>query len=543
MTRTRRDFLKDSMTLAAMTAVAPRAIGADEAFDYVVIGAGSSGCVIVNRLTANLRNRVLLLEAGGPDAHPLIPVIGQWTSLTGSAVDWQYVTEPEPGLNGRPVAWPRGKTYGGSSAISAAAYVRGHQLDFDGWAAECGPDWSFRSVLPWFLLSEDNVRGRSDYHGAGGPMAVADTTDPHAGHEAFLAGARDIGFAADPQWDFNGAQQEGGAGFYQKNLKDGRRHSAADGFLKPALARPNLTVRPWSQVTRLLFTGTRVTGVEYVREEPATGRARAAAGAGGAGGRQVLESVRVSREVIVAAGAIESPKILMLSGLGPADHLREHGIPVRLDLPGVGANLHDHPRIGVRWKGLTTLPGSSVSAGLLAHSGVNRGAPDLQFYVGRGLSAPDTAIAFSVVVGRPHSRGTIRLRSANPLEAPVIRAGYFTDDRDMAAAVEGVRLARAIAGGKAYDRLRGAAESPLETEATAAQIRAFIRRTAATIYHPGGTCRMGRGGDVVVDPQLRVRGVEGLRVADASVMPTVVNCQTHAACVMIGERAAAFIGA
>lgn len=527
--RTRRRFLKESIALGAMATLSSRVrLSADDEFDFVVIGAGSSGCVVANRLTADPQTRVLLLEAGGPDVHPLIPVIGQWTSLSGSDVDWNYAIEPDPGLGGRSIRWPRGKTYGGSSAISAAAYVRGHQLDFDGWAREIGPSWSYREVLPYFVKSEDNTRGASPFHGVGGPVAVADTTDPHAGHEAFLAGARDLGFAADPKWDFNGAQQENGAGFYQKNLKAGRRHSAADGYLKPILGRKNLTVRPWCKVRRLLFTGTRVTGVEYLRGN-ATNDAL------------VLERVHVAREVIVSAGAIETPKILMLSGLGPADHLRAHGLPVVIDLPGVGGNLHDHPRIGLRWNGLTTLPGSSVSAGLLTHSGVNKGAPDLQFYVGRGLSTPDPAIAFSVVVSRPHSRGHIGLRSADPLAAPLIHAGYFADARDMEAAVEGVRLARAIAHTRGYERLRGAAVDPPDSDVSTEQVRAFIRRTAGTIYHPGGTCRMGTGSDAVVDARLRVRGVDGLRVADASVMSTVVNCQTHAACVMIGERAAEFL--
>jgi len=527
---TRRTFLKDSLALAGAVALLPRALRADDEFDFVVIGAGSSGCVVVNRLTADPQVRVLLLEAGGPDTNPVIPVIGQWTSLMGTDLDWNYSTEPEPGLGGRSIKWPRGKTYGGSSTISAAAYVRGHQLDFDGWAREAGGDWSFQSVLPYFRKSEDNVRGESPYHGVGGPMAVADTADPHAGHTAFLEAARELGFAADPKWDFNGATQENGAGFYQKNLRNGRRDSAASGFLTPILNRPNLVVRPRAHVRRLLFTGTRVTGVEYIRS-------------GLPGAKPVVGQARVSREVIVSAGAIDTPKILMLSGIGPAEHLRAQGIPVVLDLPGVGQNLHDHPRIGFRWAGLTSLPGSTVSAGLLTHSvrGVNPGAPDLQFYVGRGLSAPDTAIAFSVTVSRPHSRGAISLRSADPLAAPVIRAGYFTDGRDMDAAVEGVRLARAIARSRAYNTLRGQAADPLDSETTPEQVRAFVRRVASTIYHPGGTCRMGRGRDAVVDSRLRVRGIDGLRVADASIMPTVVNAQTHAACVMIGERVAEFV--
>jgi len=520
------------LAITGAAALFPRAARAQDEFDYIVIGAGSSGCVVVNRLSADRQSRVLLIEAGGPDTNPLIPVIGQWTSLLGSDVDWNYSTEPEPGLDGRSMVWPRGKTYGGSSAIGAAAYVRGHQLDFDEWARAAGPAWSYREVLPYFRRSEDNSRGASPYHGVGGPVVVSDTTDPNALHTAFLDAARDVGFAADPRWDFNGAQQEGGAGFYQKMLKDGRRHSAAAGYLTPILSRPNLTVRPRAYVRKLLFTGTRVTGVEYVRT-------------GDAGAAPVVEQVRATREVIVSAGVIESPKILMLSGIGPADHLHAMGIPVVLDLPGVGQNLHDHPRIGLRWEGRTSQPGSSVSAGLFAHSrrGIHPGSPDLQFYVGRGLSTPDTAVGLSVTISRPYSRGSIALRSTDPTDRPVIRAGYFTDSRDMDAAVEAVRLARAVAGARAYRALKGAAVEPAESVTTPAQIQAYVRRTAGTIFHPGGTCRMGAGRDAVVDPQLRVRGIDGLRVADASIMPTVVNSQTHAACVMIGERAAEWVKA
>jgi choline dehydrogenase len=526
---TRRRFLQDTALMVGALAVSRRRAGLQPSqvpsgnhsntFDYVVIGAGSSGCVIANRLSADPQVRVLVVEAGGPDVNPLIAQPGKWTSLLGSAVDWNYSTEPDPSLDGRSLKWPRGRTYGGSSALNAMAFVRGHQLCFDEWAEELGASWSYREVLPYFLRAEDNSRGRSDYHGSGGPLAVSDTTDPHAGHVAFLAAARELGFGGRPDWDFNGPQQEQGAGYYQKNIRNGRRHSSATAFLAPVLSRPNLVIWPDSRLLRLTMTGRRVSGVEV-------GRARS------------LERVTVEREVIVSAGVVESPKILMLSGIGPADELRAHGIEVAADLPGVGANLHDHPRVSVRWNARQPLPASSVSAGLFTYSrrGVAARPPDLQFYIGRGLDVADPFVTLTVALSRPRSRGMVRLRSADPLAPPLIRPSYFGAEEDLDALVEGVRLTLALAQTRPYSGLLGAPADPNPSSQGLADLRGFVRRTADTMFHPVGTCRMGTGDDAVVDARLRVRGVDGLRVADASVMPMTVNSQTHAACVMIGEK-------
>jgi choline dehydrogenase len=502
-----------------------RAGGTPSEFDIIIVGAGSSGCVLANRLSANRNLRVLVLEAGGSDADPLVQVPGKWTSLLGSPLDWNYTTEAVPGLGGRQVKWPRGKALGGSSSINAMAYVRGHQLCFDAWAAESGPMWSYGELLRRFRRLEDNSRGASDYHGAGGALAVADTTDPHAGHLAFLEAARLRGFAARPDWDFNGARQENGAGFYQKNIRGGRRHSAAAAFLTPAQSRPNLTVWPETRALKIVVDGRRVTGVEVLR----------------AGVRQ---HVRATRGVVLAAGAIESPKLLLLSGIGPADAIKRHGLPVVIDLPGVGANLQDHPRVAVRWAARQPLAPSSVSAGLFTSSSRAASArpPDLQFYVGRGLDTPDPFVTLTVALSAPASRGAVTLRSADPLAAPQITPNYFAEPADLEAMVEGVLLAQAIGGASPFAAIRGATAEPDDRVRTRAELRDYIRRTADTIFHASGTCRMGAGPTAVVDPQLRVHGLDGLRVADGSIMPTVVNSQTHAACVVIGDVAAELIG-
>jgi len=520
----RRQFL--FMGAAMLGPAVTRMQQRTDVFDVIIVGAGSTGCVLANRLSADPRNRVLLVEAGGPEVNPAIAVPGQWTSLLGTAIDWNYATEPQKHLNGRTLRWPRGKSLGGSSTINAMAYVRGHQLCYDAWAREAGADWSYRELLPLFRRVEHNSRGASDYHGTGGPLAVSDTTDPHAGHLAFLEAARERGFAARPDYDFDGPRQESGAGFYQKNIKEGRRHSAAAAFLVPVLGRSNLVVWSNTRVTKITFDGHRATGVEVVR---ATGAAPIRVGA--------------RRDVFLSAGAIESPKLLMLSGVGPADELRKHRIPVVIDLPGVGGNLQDHLRVPVRWQARQPFTPSSVSAGLFTYSTAAlarraQAAPDLQFYVGRGLNTPDPFVTLTIAMTQPASRGRITLRSADPAAPPVIEPNYLSEPDDVEAMVEGVRLAQSFGAARAYAAIRGEATEPAATVKTDAEIRAYVRAVADTIFHPVGTCRMGRGGDAVVDSQLRVRGLTGLRVADASVIPVNLNSQIHAACVVIGEKAA-----
>jgi choline dehydrogenase len=476
--------------------------------DYIVIGAGSSGCALVHRLSLDPSIRILVLEAGvSGEQDPNVLAPGRWVSLMGSSYDWGFVTDPEPGLDERRIAVPRGKAHGGSSAINAMVHIRGSRSCFDGWRASGNPGWGYDDVAPFF------ARDRQ--------LAIVQGDNPHESHLAFLHAAGELGFGVNPKHDFNGPDPQGVAGFLPKNILNGQRHSTAAAFLAPARQRPNVEIRSPVHATRLLLDGQRVVGVEYFCD-----------------GKR--EEVRARREVVVCAGAIATPTLLMRSGIGPADALHKHRIPVVVDLPGVGANLQDHLKLSVRWRGKTRLPGSTVVASLFTSS--SREVGDLQVLVGRGLDQPDDFVTITVSHLKPRSRGAVTLSAADPFAAPRIRVNYLSDPHDVDVLVEGVALVRRLGESRTYDRLRA---EEIEPGASHQDVASFARQKADSIYHAAGTCRMGPLSDcgAVVDADLRVHGIDGLRVADASIMPVIVNAPTHAACVMIGEKCASIIGA
>jgi choline dehydrogenase len=519
-------------------------------YDYIIVGAGSAGCVLANRLSADPQRRVLLLEAGGPDKRTEIHIPAAWSKTLKTELDWNYYTEPQEHLNNRQLYWPRGKTLGGSSSINAMIYIRGSRWDYDNWAMLGSEGWSYDDVLPYFKKGENNERGADDYHGVGGPLNVKDQPCPNPLTEAFVRGAQTVGLPY--RADFNGEDQMG-VGILQTTTKNGKRHSAAAAYLKPVMGRPNLTVLTHAHTTRILFEGKKAVGVEYIHE----GFPRQA---------------RTRREVILSGGAINSPQLLMLSGIGPADHLRELGIEVLSDLPGVGQNLQDHQITGVGYH--CTKPISMANAnrpqtllqylltgkGMLQSNGAEGGgfvkidpdapAPDVQFhflpaFAYNHLLTPLEGHGFTlgVTVLRPESRGYISLRSANPADYPVIQPNYLSDaqGKDLRLFVEAIKLAREIVFTRPFDAYRGAEFLPGYHVQTDEDIRDYVRQQVQTLYHPVGTCKMGADPMAVVNEQLQVHTVENLRVVDGSIMPVIASGNTNAPIMMIAEKAADLI--
>jgi choline dehydrogenase len=513
--------------------------------DVVIVGAGSAGCVLAARLSEDSTSRVLLLEAGGTDDRREMRIPAAFSRLFRSAYDWADETEPQPALAGRPLYWPRGKCLGGSSSINAMIYVRGHPRDYDGWAAAGNAGWAWADVLPYFRRAEDQARGASELHGAGGPLRVEDLRTVNPLSRAFVEAAVARGLARNA--DFNGPEQDG-AGVFQVTQRRGRRWSCADAYLRPALGRPNLRVATGAHATRVVLEGGRAVAVRYLRDG-------------------LEHEARAAREVIVTAGAVGSPHLLLLSGIGPADHLRALGVPVALDLPGVGENLHDHLAVGVAYecREPVSLASAASPANLARWLLARRGpltscvaeagafvctrpalpAPDLQIHFGaayfieHGLAnPPGHGFTFGPTLLRPASRGRVRLRARDPLAAAAIDPGYLADPADLAALVAGIRLSRRIATARPFDRYRGREVSPGPDAVGDLALAEHVRQRAQTLYHPVGTCRMGSDRLAVVDARLRVRGVDGLRVVDASVMPAIVGGNTNAPTIMLAERAA-----
>ncbi|MFQ5937043.1 MAG: GMC family oxidoreductase [Acidiferrobacterales bacterium] len=523
-------------------------------FDYVIVGAGSAGCVLANRLSTSGKHSVLLLEAGPRDDYLWIHIpIGYARTMFNPKYNWCFYTEPDPGMNNRKIYWPRGKVLGGSSAINGLIFVRGQSQDYDHWEQLGNQGWGWNDVLPYFIKSERNERGASEFHGAAGEVGVSDVGEPHELAEAFIAAAEQAGIPSND--DFNGKTQEG-VGYYQLTTWRGRRCSTATGYLKPARKRPNLRVETEAFATRVLFEGKQAAGVVYRR-----------------GGND--HQVRARHEVLLCAGALQSSQLLQLSGIGDAELLKRHGISIIHHLPGVGQNLQDHLQIRVIHrcvKPVTTnddmrnvlrkvkmglkyflfrsgpLSIGINQAGAFARTRPDAGTPDVQFHFAAlsadmpGAPLHDfSGFTSSVCQLRPQSRGTVIIKSGDPFEPPAMHPNYLSADVDGSTVIAGLRLARRIADSPALRRYIVDEYMPGGDRQSDDELLEFARDTGVTIFHPSGTCKMGSDAAAVVDTRLRVHGVEGLRVVDCSIMPTLTSGNTHAPVVMIAEKAADII--
>ena len=522
-------------------------------FDYIIVGAGSAGCVLANRLSEETAKQVLILEAGGSDINPWIHIpVGYFKTMHNPKTDWCYVTEPDEGIAGRRLQWPRGKVLGGSSSLNGLLYVRGQPQDYDRWAELGNKGWSFKEVLPYFKKSEDQERGEDEYHGIGGPLKVSDLRLRRPIADFFIKAAMQTGIPFNE--DYNAEKQEGVA-YFQQTAYKGFRWSTAKGFLKPARKRPNLTVVTKAQAMQILFEGNRAVILKYKK------------------GNQFLQA-KVKGELILSAGAIGSPQILQLSGVGSKDLLDKVGVPLVSDLPGVGQNLQDHLQIRLvyktsqrtlndevnnifkqAWVGLKyiltrtgplTLAASQVAIFTKSNPYVER--PDIQFHM-QPLSADKpgdgahkfSAFTSSVCQLRPHSRGYLEIKSSDPMEYPAIHPNYLSDERDHQVAIDGIKTARRIAEADAIAPHIINEYVPGRQFQTDEELLDAARRYSQTIYHPTSTCKMGRDDMAVVDERLRVHGIQGLRVVDASIMPEIVSGNTNAPTIMIAEKAADMI--
>lgn len=525
-------------------------------YDFIIVGAGSAGCVLANRLSEDPRTRVLLLEAGPPDRSPWIHLpIGYGKTMFHPVYNWRFQTEPDPGMNNRRLYWPRGRGLGGSSSINGLIYVRGQHEDYDHWASLGNAGWSWNEVSPYFKKLEGNARGANEFHSADGPLKVSDIATPHPLIEATIAAASELGIPANA--DFNGATQEG-AGYYQLTTYRGLRCSAAVAYLRPARKRTNLQIETGAQATRILFEGKRASGVLYRQN-----------------GRGV--EARASREVLLAAGALQSPQLLQLSGVGDAAFLQRMGVAVTHHLPGVGENLQDHLqlrlifrcaqaittnddlnslwrriKIGAQW--LFSRSGPLAiginQGGIFARSLPQSTTPDVQFHIATlsadmagGKVHPFSGTTFSVCQLRPTSRGYVRIASLDPMQAPAMQPYYLSTELDRQTAVAGMRLARRLAEAPALQRLIAGEFKPGREVESDDDWLAFAREHGATIFHPAGTCKMGHDMMAVVDERLRVHGLSGLRVVDCSIMPTLPSGNTNAPVIMVAEKAADLIRA